>query len=501
MKLTITTLLLGIAATLSAQSNTEIHLFDLLSQGEKITVVNGKNISNSEGYDSQPYFLTKDVLIYAGTRNGNTEIIQYTKGKERQFNAVTEGGEYSPQMISGGRTVSAVRLDPNGYQRLYSYNPRSAVSKEIVKDAVVAYYTWANETTLVAADIVEDDLHLVIHNIESGKNTDLEISVGRSFHKIPNTNLISFIDKTEDNWVVKSINPQTLEIKEIAPLIPGVEDIAWLPNGSLLASKENTIFIKNKDKQWTSLHSFEDDNLKNLSRIAVSPDGSQLAVVSEISPGTVVDKHIKPFNDRDLEAFSSAFAENVVVRNFFSDTILVGRDRLRASYERYFKQSPLTQVKVVNRIIHNTRVVDEEQVTINDKVMRQATIYEVRNGKIASMTFIKDFKSDQNPVPVVEAQLTTYNNGDIDGFMSLYTEDIALFEYPTTPTMTTREKIASTYSGMFKQVPDLEAIINNRIVIGNITIDHEKLQANGNTWYGLVINEVNKGKINRVTFL
>lgn len=489
-------------AICTAQIDTEIYLFDINKKGESIILTNQKNISDSEGYDSQPYFLANNALLYAGTVKGNTEIIQYTRGKKRVFNTNTRGGEYSPQTIPGGRAISAVRLDTTGYQRLYKYSPRDPISIELIKDAKVAYYTWADKNTIVSADIVGQNLELVIHNIENKTSENLGIKVGRSFHKIPNTSLISFVDKTSENWALKSLNSKTKKIKEITSLIKGAEDIAWLPNGSLLITKENSIYIKKDMKSnWEKLHTFDDENLKNLSRIAVSPDGSQIAVVSEISPGEIVQKHIKPFNNRDLDAFANAFSENVVVRNYFSDTLYVGRDLLKDKYRIYFENTKSSTVKVVNRIIHKNKVIDHELVTVEGKQYNQATIYTVDNGKISSMTFIKPSKNGINPVPTVEAQLKTYNKGDIDGFLSFYDENIKLYTYPTIVSLSNQEDIKTTYGGLFKRIPDLNAKIKNRITIGNYTIDHEELSSQGNTWYGVAINKVINNKITQVTFL
>ena len=178
----------------TAQTETEIFLFDINKADSGNTLTNKKNISNNPGYDSQPQFLANDIIIYAGTRDGQTEIIQYTRGTTRQFNKATSGGEYSPQFMKGKRGISAVRLDPDGRQRLYSYLPRQDQASVLIKDAVVAYYTWANEDFIVGADIVESNLHLVIHNLKNQTSDDLKIPVGRSFHNIPDTNLISFID-------------------------------------------------------------------------------------------------------------------------------------------------------------------------------------------------------------------------------------------------------------------------------------------------------------------
>ena len=51
--------------------------FDLENNGEKIEVKNGKNISNNKGYDNQPSFIDDEKILYASTRNGQTDIAQY----------------------------------------------------------------------------------------------------------------------------------------------------------------------------------------------------------------------------------------------------------------------------------------------------------------------------------------------------------------------------------------------------------------------------------------
>lgn len=151
----------------------------------------------------------------------------------------------------------------------------------ILKDAIVVYYTWADATTIIDADIVGDNLHLVVHNIEAATSSDLEIPVGRSFHKIPNTNLVSFIDKSKSIWTVKSIDPKTKKIKQITSLLEKMEDIAWLPNGALLGTKDQILYINKDRKEWLALYTFKTEKLKKLTRIAVSPDGSQLAIVAQ----------------------------------------------------------------------------------------------------------------------------------------------------------------------------------------------------------------------------
>ena len=70
-------LLLLISSTLVAQIHTEVHLFDISEKNGKWQVTNGKNISNNVGYDSQPHFYDDNTIVFASTRNNQTDILKY----------------------------------------------------------------------------------------------------------------------------------------------------------------------------------------------------------------------------------------------------------------------------------------------------------------------------------------------------------------------------------------------------------------------------------------
>ncbi len=500
-KATLLLFLLIINFSGSSQNETEIYLFDLEVVATNDFLKNQKNISNNDGYDSQPYFLAKDALLFAGSRNGQTEIIQYIRGKQKVFNNTTSGGEYSPQPIPEDRAVSAVRLDTDGLQRLYRYTPRDATSTVLVEDAKVAYYTWATKDIIVSADIVGEELHLSIHNTATGKSEDLQLTVGRSFHRIPNSDLISFIDKSEKLWMITSINPITKEIKPIAPLDGGGEDISWLDKNTILLARGASIYKYDlTTKQWSRFKTFADENLQDLSRIAVSPEGDQLAVVSSLSPAVAVDHHIQPYLDRDIDAFAAAFTEDVVVSNFFSEPDINNTNELKESYSKWFSKNDSINVSVLKRIVFEDTVIDEEEVYDINGSYRQATIYKVKNGKIASMTFIKSNGAPDDAINVVNSQLKTYNNGDIKGYMKLYSDDIAIYSFPNTKRFDSRDAIKTGYENWFAMKPRTIASIKDRITIGNVVIDLEELNKDGEIYYGIAINEVNDGRITRTTF-
>lgn len=269
-----------------SQSNTEVFLFDLDSNTSKIELKNGKNLSNNEGYDNQPSFLDERYIVFASTRNGQTDIAKYdTQYDSRVWINFTKGGEYTPLKIPNENKISAVRLDLDGKQRLYAYNLKNSESVELIKDLVVAYYTWYDENTVVSAVIEEDNLNLYVSNIKEGWNRKYATNVGRSFHKIPNSNLVSFISKEDENqWQIKSLNPVTGETKVIANTIIGVEDIYWLNEKTILSGKGNLLFklTLKKDNNWKQVADLSTNGITKITRLAVDSKASKILIAGDI---------------------------------------------------------------------------------------------------------------------------------------------------------------------------------------------------------------------------
>lgn len=516
------------------QSDTEIFYFNLQKNGENIEVKNGENISNNKGYDNQPSFMDDEKILYASTRNGQTDIAQYQFNyKAKIFINSTEGGEYTPLKIPNKNAVSAVRLDTDGKQRLYSYNLGNGESTELIEDLVVAYYTWYDENTIVSAVIEDEKLNLYVTNILKSTSERFATDVGRSIHKIPNSNLVSFIYKENDKqWQIRSLDPLTGRTRLIAYTIEGVEDICWLDNKTIITGKEGLLYkLKLKqDNSWQKVTDLSSYGIRNISRLAVNKDATKLLLAAETetindnstsnlpdnatteNPDTdtintkvkaedIVQKHIEPFNTKNLNEFVDAFAYNIEVNQFPNEPMYAGINTLEENYKNFFNNFKKAHVKVLNRMVLDNIVIDEELVTINNMTIRQATIYEVEREKIKSMTFIRNKNTTSNPEIIVNKQLEKYNERNIKAFVETYSEDIKLYKLPETVTLEGQSALKTEYGLFFQQTPDLNAEIVNRIVLGNKVIDKEKVTINGQTFFAIAIYEVKDGLISKVTFV
>jgi len=269
-----------------SQPNTDIFLFDLNLENGKFQLSNFKNVSNNDGYDNQPSFLDNNTLLYAGTRNGQTDIVKYNINYDTKiFINHTDGSEYSPLKIPNQKATSAIRLEKNGDQKLYKYSLKNGESEVLIEDIVIGYHVWFTDEVLVSSVLEDNKLALYTSHIDKNKNVKHHSNIGRSLHKIPNSKLVSFIDKSDGEfWEVHSVDPFTGKTNAITATLPESEDMCWLPNGTILMGHESELYTytPNKSVDWSESISLVEFNIKNITRLTVSSDGTKLAVVGEL---------------------------------------------------------------------------------------------------------------------------------------------------------------------------------------------------------------------------
>lgn len=375
-----------------AQSDTEVYLFDLQSNEGNYTLSNQINVSNNPGYDNQPSFYDDTTLVFSSSRRGQTDIASYaiSNGMMKWLTDTPSGSEYSPTKIPGARAVSAIRLDTDGLQRLYRYDATTGTSTLLLKDLVVGYHLWFNDHIIISAVLADGSLDLVKSDVTDGSNITLQKKIGRCLRKIPGTNRISYVSKEADTWKIKSMDPISGATSPIIDISNESEDYDWLQDGTLLMGYRNYLlkFHPEKDKSWSPLKTFTDGVIWNISRLAINEENTKLALVSEISPDDIVQKHIDAFNQKDRQAYFQCFAQDVKVMDFPNSLRYQGLDALKKDYNEFFDRYDNLKVEVLTRMTSGNKVVYEELSTVDGQERRQATIFEVANGKITSMTFI-----------------------------------------------------------------------------------------------------------------
>lgn len=258
-----------------AQSGTEVYLLALDSDTALI------NISQNPGYDNQPSFWDQDQLLYTATRMGQTDIVRYNlKQKSKQWLCSTpQGSEYSPLRIPGSEDFSAIRLDTTGLQHLYRYS-KDGQNSGLFPPLKIGYHRWLSSTEALCTVLVEGHMNLVFASTNASPVLIAE-KVGRSLHRIPNTSTYSFIKQVKEKSILQRFDLSTKAITPLLELPAGVQDVAWLNSGELIYGQHNQLYRwdpQNAEgpQQWKIL-----TGIKNISRIAVSPQGNHLALVGK----------------------------------------------------------------------------------------------------------------------------------------------------------------------------------------------------------------------------
>lgn len=269
-----------------AQQNTEVYVFDLAPAYEGLELLNARNISNNEGYDNQPSFISNETLVFAGNNDGQTDISEYNLNSKIQkwVNQKTEGGEYSPQKFPSNNDVAAVRLDSDGLQRLYRYDAKTGKSSEIIKDLQVAYFAFYNDTKMLATVLDGDKMDLTLMDLASKTADTLFYNAGRSLQKVPKTESMSYsLVNGEGNLDLYLLDMNSYESFFISELPIGIQDYVWINDTQIIVGSGNKLYMYDTlgETEWNRVASLEEYGIKSISRMAISPDGKKLAIVGE----------------------------------------------------------------------------------------------------------------------------------------------------------------------------------------------------------------------------
>jgi hypothetical protein len=109
------------------------------------------------------------------------------------------------------------------------------------------------------------------------------------------------------------------------------------------------------------------------------------------------------------------------------------------------------------------------------------------------------------PAEVVQENLEFYNQRNMEGFMSSFSDRIILFTYEKKePIAKGKDEIKKLYKGLFEESPKLNSTILHRAVIGNKVIDHESIKGRRGSKKPIklvMIYEVSDDKILRMTVI
>jgi dipeptidyl aminopeptidase/acylaminoacyl peptidase len=263
---------------------TDIYLLELRADGARLGVSKLLRVTDSQGYDNQPSF-TPDgrALLYTSIREDNqADIYRHDLAAKTSARLTTTSeAEYSPTVTPDGRAFSVIRVEKDGTQRLWRFPFGAGEPQLLLADVKpVGYHAWLDADALLLF-VLGRPPTLQLASVQHGRSESLASDVGRSLHRIPGTHSASYLDKS-GVWTIRRLDPRTKQSEPIVAALDGSEDYAWTPDGRLLMAQGSRLFAHRPgvDATWRIVADLGEQNVRRVTRLAVSPKGDRLALVA-----------------------------------------------------------------------------------------------------------------------------------------------------------------------------------------------------------------------------
>jgi len=259
--------------------------------------VNPLRITNRDLYDNQPSFLPGGELVFsAAGEDGSTDIVRFDFESEQAETLFDfEESLYSPTPVPGEGAISVVRDYGHQQQQLWKLPLDGGGPTVLQKDInPIGYHAWVNSDTLILF-VLGDPPTLQAMTVGSAEGRFLQRNPGRALARIPvdrwGEGAMSFVRPTAEEDVpgnegtptaleIVALQVESGEVRPITDLLPGHEDYAWAPDGSLWMG-QGTLLMRWEPDQWTEIADLAKSGLGEISRLAWSPRGDRLAIVVE----------------------------------------------------------------------------------------------------------------------------------------------------------------------------------------------------------------------------
>ena len=269
----------------SAAPGTDVYVAALARSDGALTLGSLHNATKRTGYDNQPAFtLDGAALVYTAVQDAQTEVMRY----DREADATrpltdTPQSEYSPTPRPDDR-MTLIRVEDDGRQRLWQYSAFGTPAAPVFDDlSPVGYHAWI-DSVHVGLFVLGDPPTLHLGHAGTGTRDSITARIGRSLRSIPNAPAISFVKVAADSTtsIHRLMADGSTERLAATPGSGRSVDHTWTPDGTLLMADGTILYAWTpSDDEWRSV---ADVAPLEPTRLAVSPDGSALALVAQDTP-------------------------------------------------------------------------------------------------------------------------------------------------------------------------------------------------------------------------
>lgn len=258
--------------------NSDIVVFDVSKTD--VTLSAPKVFAASPGYDNQPCFADDSKSIYFTRIEGeNSDLWVWSPDQgEQNLTGTVAWSEYSPNVVPGARgLLSTVVVEEDQTQRLWTFSKYAGFQVLFPLLKPVGYHAWSNEN--IAFFVLGEPHELQVGEWGSDSTRTVDRDIGRCLQRVPGRDAVSYTRLENGRHRLMIYDFGTLERRELRLLPPGVQDYVWLDSRQILTWDGSSLVRgqARSEHSWRRVSS--PMKLKDVTRLALSPDRKRLAVV------------------------------------------------------------------------------------------------------------------------------------------------------------------------------------------------------------------------------
>jgi Tol biopolymer transport system component len=280
------------AAAFVAPLDTDILIAEVTAGTNGLPAIGAPtNLTQRPDYDNQPSFVPDGSGLWYtvnSPQEGQADIWRYdfADGRVTRVTQSAPESEYSAAALPDGSGISTIRVEADSMQRLWRFDADGTNGSVLLPAlAPVGYHAWVDANTVVMF-VLGQPPTLRRGDLRTQRVETIAENIGRSIQRIPNSSDISFVQLDyEGGAMIMRLpgdgGPPTALVERVGT----GQDHAWTPSGTLLMADRGIVYAwrPGQATPWTSVGDFSDLHIV-ISRLAVSPDGRQIAMVAEVEP-------------------------------------------------------------------------------------------------------------------------------------------------------------------------------------------------------------------------
>lgn len=349
--ITFVLLILATALPAAAQINeTEVWVGDLSIRDGQLALFNLRNVSGMHpGYDNQPaFFPDGKTLVYSSQAaelddsglGVHAQLVDLATGTVQPL---PDAKGFSPTPTADGKQLMVLRQG-----RVFLHDLGSGKELRALTDTDTAGYYTPFDDRQWAMFMNDKDRRIVIYDPKTKKMDTMATGASTAPYRIPKERAVTFVAQDGDKRVLRRLDLKKRQVTTLATIdFPTGGHHLWTPRGTLLIASGSTIYEWNpaQPSQWTPVHRSAHPDLQHITRIAISPAGDRIALVSVPGDEKVI-RNTRAESNRWIAAHStdrvaSLFHANATVTT--SRGIRIdGKEAIQRAIARQFDESPDT---------------------------------------------------------------------------------------------------------------------------------------------------------------